>query len=97
MDSAAVVSRGDAPEVLKLVEEALDAIAHLVCARIVGNGPLSCGDRRDHGFCAGFVDDRPDEVAVEGAIGNHTFGRSALKQLGCCDVIGRLSAGDDEV
>ena len=38
VDGTAVVSRGDTPEVFELVEEALDAIAELVCAGGVRDG-----------------------------------------------------------
>src|SRR3546814_3813089 len=65
-----VVARGDAAELLDLLEEVLDQMAPFVHLLIVGDGAGAAGVREDHGERAALVQGGSQGVAVEGLVGD---------------------------
>src|SRR3546814_6256666 len=65
-----VLARGDAAELLDLLEEVLDQMAPFVHLLIVGDGAGAAGVREDHGERAALVQGGSQGVAVEGLVGD---------------------------
>lgn len=76
-----VVAGGDAPPLLELGEEALDAPAVFVSDLVVAVLVFAMATRRDDGFTALIEDDVVQAIGVVGAIGDHLGGRQALDQI----------------
>jgi hypothetical protein len=70
----AVVSGGDATELLQSADGALDAVSELVFARIEGAFARHAGALRDDRLCAGRLDMVEDGVPVIGLVGKDVGG-----------------------
>lgn len=70
-----VVSRGEAGELLKTVEESLDEVARLVAMPVDLAGRISVTAGRDDRLRAGCLDDLKQSIAVVALVGDDRLGR----------------------
>ena len=92
----AVVARGDAAELLELVDSSLDEIAVLVEVRIEGAWAGAAFSGWDNSFGPAGFDSIEKGTTVVALIGNHPTRRETRNQIGgLCDVV-ELAAGQDE-
>ena len=98
VEGEAVEARADVPELLELIEEALDEVALSVGPLRVGDvlGSVSFG--RNAGSAVLVLDDVADPVGVVGAVGEHdsAFGQIIEEKLRHRGVVG-LSRGEFEL
>ena len=91
-----VVSRGDAPELLELVEEALDAVALFVDGSIVAMLMTALRHGRDDRDGAGVEDGIVQPIGIIGTVGEHMARQQTVDQsFGLAD-IAALSGRADE-
>ncbi len=69
VDCSSVVSCGDAPEVLELVEAAFDAITRLVDFEVVGDQALAGWVAGNDGGGADVGDEGTESIAIVGLVG----------------------------
>ncbi len=93
---APVEAGGDAPEVLELVEAALDAVACAVKRGVVGDGHLAVALGRDDRLHAEGGEQRTQGVGVVGAVGDGAFGANAFEQGGCARNLGGLARREQQ-
>ena len=83
MTGASVVSCGDAPEVLKLVETTLDPVSGLVGECTVGIEDFARAVGRDNGKHADLGDAVADGIAVVGPGSHEAAGLGPVKEIAC--------------
>lgn len=93
---SSVVSSGEAPEVLELVEASLDAVAEPVDGRVVGDGDLAGACRGDDGFGVHGCDGLAQVVVVIGPVGQHGLRLEAFEQGLCGQVVVPLAGSEHE-
>ena len=78
-----VISRGDAPEMLELIEETLDEIAFLVERLVVGERRAAVGFRRNDRLGVAFEDSLAQVIGVITLVGDDGFGFKSLDEIMC--------------
>ncbi len=80
---SSVVSSGDAPEMLELVETAFDLVALFVDFEVIVDGLFSCRRAGDDGRGSELSDAFSDGIAVMGFVGQDILGSKAGPQVLC--------------
>ncbi len=91
-----VVAGGDAAELFELAEEALDAVAFPVEARVAGvfDGPV--GPRRDDGLGPDPAQGLVEVVGVVGLVGDDGGGPEPLEKRGGLDDVASVTGCQEE-
>ena len=96
VDCSSVVSCGDAPEVLELVEASFDTVSRFVDLEVVGDQVLSGRVARDDGGRAGFGDERSETVAVVRLVSQNMVWPKAVQKGGSLRHVAGLSGRQDD-
>lgn len=96
VDCSSVVSCGDAPEVLELVEASFDAVSRLVDLEVIGDRALSGWITRDDGGRPDIRDEAAEVIAVVGLVGEDMSWLEALEQSRCLRHIAGLSGREND-
>ena len=96
VDGAAVVAGGDMPEVLELVDEALDAIAQFVCLLVMRDVDVARALGGDHRFGASFGNALTQGIAVIGLVADDGASLEVGQQGGRPGDVMRLTASQEE-
>jgi hypothetical protein len=94
VDRSAVVARGDAPEVLEFVEEALDSVPELVGDLVVRDLDFARAGRGDDRLGFSLGDPLTQSVAIIGLVGDDAAAFEIGQELGCGGAVGGLAAGE---
>ncbi len=96
VDGPAVVSGGDASEVLEPIEASLDAVTDLVCVEVIGDGAPACRIAGDDSLSASFGDDLPQLIGIISFVSQNPAGFESFEQPWCLYDIAALSRREDD-
>jgi hypothetical protein len=91
-----VISRGDAPELLELIEETLDEIALFVERLVVGERRAAVGFRRNDRLSLAFEDSLAQVIGVITLVGDDGFGLKSLDEIMCFGDVLRWPAPEQQ-
>lgn len=91
-----VIAGSDTSELFELAEEALDAVAFLVEARITGMFDRPVGPWRDDGLGADVAQGLVEVVGVVRLVSDDGGGPEAIEQSGRLDDVAAVARGQDE-
>ncbi len=91
-----VVSRGEATELLKAIEESLDEVARLVAVPVDLAWRVPVAMRWNDGLSAGSFDDLNEGIAVIALVGDDRLGGYGFDQGSALGDVGHLASGQDQ-